>query len=247
MVKITLSDTVICIPPYISTSWNNIKSVHIDDNKSLVFILNDSSKIAIPDLSAEVVQTVFEKHAMAMEKNNRGGGPIIEGNKQNQERLTNLLSKFLKLFSSNQFMGLPIQIGVENSNGIVPIMSHDPTQSNAPDLPKEILDKISTMVQSFEDIESDIIPKPVENCNCIYCQIARAIYGQLGNGQEKDEEVTEEDLKFKEWDIEQTGEKLYQVSNPLDQNEKYTVYLGETLGCTCGKKNCEHIRVVLKS
>ena len=62
-----------------------------------------------------------------------------------------------------------------------------------------------------------------------------------------EEEITEDDLKFRNWDIRQTADKLYAVTNPLDENEHYSVFLGTPLGCTCGEKNCEHIRAVLNS
>ena len=61
------------------------------------------------------------------------------------------------------------------------------------------------------------------------------------------EEVTDEDLKFRTWDIKQPGKKLYLVTNPLDNNENYNVFLGKPVGCTCGQKYCEHIKAVLNS
>jgi hypothetical protein len=64
---------------------------------------------------------------------------------------------------------------------------------------------------------------------------------------EEIEEVSDEDLKFRDWEIKQTAEQLYTVTNPLDANEHYNVFLGSPLGCTCGDKNCEHIRAVLTS
>ena len=35
--------------------------------------------------------------------------------------------------------------------------------------------------------------------------------------------------------------------DPLDPNEHYNVFLGTPLGCTCGEKDCEHIRAVLST
>ncbi|NGX33463.1 MAG: hypothetical protein K1060chlam4_01531, partial [Candidatus Anoxychlamydiales bacterium] len=40
---------------------------------------------------------------------------------------------------------------------------------------------------------------------------------------------------------------LYRVTNPLDENEHYSVFLKDPIGCTCGKKNCEHVKAVLNS
>jgi hypothetical protein len=61
------------------------------------------------------------------------------------------------------------------------------------------------------------------------------------------EEISDDDLKFRDWEIAQTEANLYSVTNPLDPSEHYSVFLGEPLGCTCGSKNCEHIKAVLKS
>jgi len=93
------------------------------------------------------------------------------------------------------------------------------------------------------------IPKGEPHCNCPYCQIANAMQGTVSEVEEKEveEEVTEDDLKFREWDIKQEGDKLYIVTNPLDADEHYQVFLGTPVGCTCGQKNCEHIRTVLSS
>jgi hypothetical protein len=62
-----------------------------------------------------------------------------------------------------------------------------------------------------------------------------------------EEEVSPHELKFREWDIQQAGDKLYNVSNPFDKGEQYQVYLGNPVGCTCGKSKCEHIVAVLNS
>ena len=63
----------------------------------------------------------------------------------------------------------------------------------------------------------------------------------------QEEEVTDRDLSFQQWAIEQTGDKLFCVTNKLDRLEKYNVFLGDPVGCTCGIQGCEHILAVLKS
>jgi hypothetical protein len=69
----------------------------------------------------------------------------------------------------------------------------------------------------------------------------------LETAPQEPEEVLPEDLKFKDWEIVQKGDQIYEVISPLDKNEHYQVFLGTPLGCTCGAKNCEHIRAVLNS
>ena len=92
------------------------------------------------------------------------------------------------------------------------------------------------------------LPKPEDNCNCMHCQVSRALQIGMGiNPENLDEAVDEQDLKFRDWDILEEGAHLYRVTNPLDENEHYSVFLKDPIGCTCGKKNCEHIKAVLNS
>jgi hypothetical protein len=90
--------------------------------------------------------------------------------------------------------------------------------------------------------------KSESHCNCIHCQIAKS-FNQSSQHPEQhiDEDITEDDLRFQQWDITQTGDKMFTVVNRLDNREKYNVYLGQPVGCTCGKTGCEHILAVLKS
>lgn len=121
-------------------------------------------------------------------------------------------------------------------------MQHNPTQANSPDLPPEALEKIYGIAKILGVNDLSSIQKPEPHCNCPYCQISRVFYEGAEEG-----DLLETDLSFRTWNIEQSGEKLYQVTNPLNPDEHYSVYLGEPLGCTCGLKNCEHIRAVLNS
>ena len=83
----------------------------------------------------------------------------------------------------------------------------------------------------------------------MHCQIMRIMREDQEEATDNshEEEVTAEDLRFREWDIEHSGDHLFVVSNPLNQQEQYNVFLGKPVGCTCGQPNCEHIRAVLNS
>ena len=125
-----------------------------------------------------------------------------------------------------------------------------------PDLPSEVLEKIATVIHSLGLKDPDMFPKPEPHCNCMHCQLARVIHKGMDEGGDKDdeeeffhedEEITDDDLRFREWDIEQVSENLYSVSNPFDSDEKYNVFLGNPVGCTCGQEDCEHIKAVLRS
>ena len=125
-------------------------------------------------------------------------------------------------------------------------MQHNPDQANLPPMSPEVLKKITMIARVFGLEDTSALPKAEPHCNCVYCQVARSLHGEEASF-EQIEEVSDEDLKFRNWEIAQTGEKLYCVTNPLDTNEHYNVFLGTPLGCTCGSKNCEHIRAVLNS
>ncbi|HEY5259597.1 MAG TPA: hypothetical protein VIJ46_03040, partial [Rhabdochlamydiaceae bacterium] len=95
--------------------------------------------------------------------------------------------------------------------------------------------------------DTSLLPNPEPNCNCMHCQVAKAFHQEVGPTIDIDEEVSSDDLKFRTWDINQTTDKLYLVTNPLDAKEQYNVFLGDPMGCTCGDNHCEHIRAVLSS
>ena len=126
---------------------------------------------------------------------------------------------------------------------------------NAPDLPAEILEKIASIAKIIAPEDQNSLPKSEPHCNCFYCQVSRAIQAGLihheagAKPQEEpnEEPISDEDLSFQQWDILQASDNLYTVINRLDTQEKYNVFLGQPVGCTCGKLACEHILAVLKS
>jgi hypothetical protein len=133
---------------------------------------------------------------------------------------------------------------LRNTGAIDPMaMEHNPQQANLPPLPTKLLEKIATLVKTLGIDGFTLISPPEPHCNCTYCQLARTVQ----QPQEIEEEVTDEDLKFRNWDVKPSGNQLYSVSNPLDETEHYTVFLGSPIGCTCGSKSCEHIRAALDS
>src|SRR6185436_17460112 len=103
------------------------------------------------------------------------------------------------------------------------LLHHNPEQAESPDLPPDVLDKIAQLSKTLGIDDPNVIPKPEPHCNCMRCQIARAMQKGLNdegqNKEEQEEVVTDEELKFRTWDVVQTGEKLYLVSNPIDNKE----------------------------
>ncbi len=218
-----INEKILNIPPYISTAWDNINTIFSDNNNNIIINLNDGSKITIPNLHGEIIEEIFDVHAKFIEKKNS---------------ITSTLKFQTPLL--NDPLG-----GLESMSSA---MQHNPEQKDAPNLPPDLLKKIAGLAKIFSDETSLEMPKPEQNCNCVYCQIAKALnIGSGINPENLDEAVSEEELKFKLWDIEEIDEKLFTITNPLDSNEHYNVYLGNPIGCTCGKKDCEHIKAVLNS
>lgn len=143
----------------------------------------------------------------------------------------------------------PIGFKIGTPDGVFQAFEHNPELSNSPNIPDEVLDKIVESTEALPQEQLQNLPLGEEGCNCFFCQIMNAIHGkdEINTIESIEEEVKIEELTFREWDIVQTGEKLYSVTKTNDPTEKYTVFLGDPIGCTCGKNQCEHILSVLKS
>lgn len=222
-----INNRILSIPPFISTSWDNVASLHMENEHTMKVALHDGSYISLTNLDKETIEKIFLFHGKSIEE------PSMETDNPFDMDINN--------------SGMVLS-GMENFTGM---MQHDPSQKGAPNLPPELLEKISAMGKALGiDTDTFNIPESEGDCNCPYCQISRAVHGIEGSAEEEiteDEEVSKEELTFREWDIVQKNDKLYEVSNPFNNNEKYSVYLGDPIGCTCGKNNCEHILAVLKS
>jgi hypothetical protein len=232
---------LLSIPPYISTSWKNIASLHVEYENNILFLivnLINGTRIAIPNLDKSIIEIVFNTHAKYLEQ------------EQTSSRSANPL-KQLGFPQLDQMIAVdfPMQAGF-SLNNMGSVLQHNSEQANTPDLPPDLLEKVSSLAKTIGVDDPRAIPQPEPHCNCFYCQIARAMrlgIEEKGQEKEKEEIVSDEDLKFRTWDISQAGDKLFTVTNPIDAKEHYSVYLGDPLGCTCGQNHCEHIRAVLNS
>lgn len=234
-----INQDVLSIPPYISTSWRNISALHLEGS-DLIVTLQNGVTISIPNQRPEVLEEIFTVHALHIEEQ--------EVKSKETKKPDRRKSKSEKGFFDFNFAIGPEIGGI---GGINSIAEHNQEHANAPDLPAELLEKIAqiTGALGLDPNQSDNMPKAEPHCNCFYCQIARALRGEKRDedSAKDDDMVSDDDLKFKEWEIEDKGENLYIVSNPLDKCEHYQVYLGTPIGCTCGKSSCEHVQAVLKS
>ncbi|MEL7431765.1 MAG: hypothetical protein AAGI90_04450 [Chlamydiota bacterium] len=222
-----MNEKFLSIPPYITTAWTNVQSLYVqkeqDTTSFLVIELkNGTTAIRIPDLSQATIDQAFHYHTKFLEQEE---SPI----------LTSSQGPLFKLGS----------IGLGSLDQLGSAMQHNPEQMHAPDLPQEFLKKVGDIAKALGMEKPDQLPKPEPHCNCPYCQVANAL--QKPGAFEEEELVSDEELRFRVWDVEQTSDQLYVVTNPLDKMEKYNVFLGNPIGCTCGQKNCEHIKTVLNS
>lgn len=266
-----ITSKILHYPPYISTRWNFVQAIYLK-GEQLVVCLKDHSVIEIPGLSPDMLEVIFDAHADFLEAERSpqtGLKDRLPRPRESAVTAPDALPPFPFLQNpENLFIsGLPahmadagseatMRVGFGSIENLGAAMHHNSAQANMPDLPSEILTKIAAVAKIVAPDDVQSMPKPEPHCNCTYCQIARAVHQGAENGQEAapppageqtDEEVSDAELSFQQWEIAQTGERLYSVVNRLDSHEKYSVYLGHPVGCTCGKEGCEHILAVLKS
>ncbi len=240
-----ITPKIFSLPPYISTTWNHVIAIHMKET-TLVVSLVDGDFIEIPGLKGEIIDQIFASHAAFIENE-------IAEDAEDQAQVA--LNKIVKsnphpLLSKEGMIDHPFKIGFAALDGFGGVLQHNPTQSESPDIPQEVLQKIAAIAKIIALDDPNSLPKAEPHCNCMHCQISRAIEGETiekKNPKIEEPQVADNELGFCQWDIEQTGEQMFVVTNRLDQIEKYSVYLGHPVGCTCGKSGCEHILAVLKS
>ena len=230
-----INEKILNLHPYISTEWKNVASLHVKNSEIgplLVVELNSGTQVEVPYLQDKEIENIFTFHGKSIE-----------------EKASNLNS-LKRNFPPFNFKLIP---GFEQVSSV---LQHDIAQSQTPDFPLELLEQVSALSKTFGVDELSSLPKPEPHCNCPHCQIMRAMHNSEKSPNsiaipmgEKEETISEADLRFRSWDIvkSKTASDLYTVTNPLDTNEHYTVFLGKPIGCTCGNNTCEHIKAVLQS
>lgn len=228
---------VLSIPPYISTPWSNVSLItsQVDGNEAslVIHLIDQDKKVIIPGLSNQKIEAIFREHEEFL--SNEANCP--QNSSMDENKLDQMINVSLKALGEG---GDPMMFSIQ----------HNPAQKNLPSIPSQLLQKIVTAGQMFGIDKSDLPNNPEPHCNCFHCQVARVVNGDSGEKEElsdDDEVVSDDDLKFRLWDIQQEGDELYYVSNPTNDKEVYKVFLGTPICCTCGKQNCEHIKAVLNS
>lgn len=239
-----INEKIISIPPYISTHWGQISAIHMK-GASLAITLNDGDGINIPNLTADTIDTIFRFHAEHLDSQLPSQLPFPFASKNLQKE-----TSFKPFENFQETSESPFRLAFGSlEGGVGSALQHNPAQANSPDLPPEILQKISAIAKIISPEDAQSLPKAEPNCNCFHCQIAKAMSPVQSNMKEEpaEEIISDEELQFQQWEIQQAGDKLFTVINRLDSKERYSVFLGHPVGCTCGKQGCEHMVAVLKS
>ncbi len=262
-----INASIFYFPPYISTTWDTISTLSTFDD-TLVITLKNNQQIKIPALHFDLIELIFTSHAAFLEIAKKTSKEHSSLNDQETKSLDNFqektphlstendkksLSSFPFLTSITSHSDLSFKVGPHMLDGLG-VMQHNPNQASSPDIPEEILKKITAIAKIVVPDEPHLLPQAEPHCNCLFCQISRAITQELTVECEIDHQeefseikVPNEELQFCQWEISQINDNLYHVTNRMDDQEKYSVFLGDPLGCTCGISGCEHIVAVLKS
>jgi hypothetical protein len=236
-------------PPYISTSWKQVAAVHMSEN-TLIITLQNADIVRISGLTPKEIDSIFKAHADFLEKESIPWDITAFPTSSSSQNLPPFAQALL---SSDITNDSPFRFGIANIDGLASALEHNQAKANMPDLPAEMIQKIAAIAKIVAPTESRDFPKAEPHCNCMYCQIARAIvHGIEGEEtlpppKELERKAVEEVLPYQPWDIQQKGHLMYQVIDKQDPTKKFTVFLGEPMGCTCGQQGCEHLIAVLKS
>lgn len=233
-----ITNKILSIPPFISTSWNHVHSILMKDDLLLITLDSDNT-ISIPNLNPAEVAQIFTIHAS-----------IMEQQLEQQQLMVSPIQ--IQSVPMDNRVDIPFRIGIGAVDEFgSSVFQHNPAQADIPEIPLEILNKIITITKLVSPDSFQAIPPAESNCHCVHCQLSRAFHQvELGAStvvHEPEGEISDQELSFQQWAIAQTGDQLYTVTNKLDSHECYNVFLGNPVGCTCGKSNCEHIVAVLKS
>ena len=248
--KVKIDEKLICIPPFISTTWDQVSFLQSEEESetglfALTIHLTEGKTVSIPNLDSSLIDIAFSSHVHYLEKVT-SHTTQAKGGEEGKD-LSTLLQQLTGL-SPEQIGNIPIRFGISTPDSMpgMEALQHNAAHANTPDMPTEVLDKISGMIKMLSNGETSTFPKPEAHCNCPHCQVARCVHSMEKESLSTlDAPVSDEDLTFRDWEIVKKGEMLYTVINPLDSLEQYSVYLGTPVGCTCGHAGCEHIKAVL--
>jgi hypothetical protein len=143
--KVKINDRLICISPHISTTWDQIAFMQTEEdlnNNSLTLILHlmNGKMVKIPHMDSSIIDVAFAAHMKYLENSHsHKGEPSVKNPNSFFQNLMNL--------SPEQLSSIPIRFGISGIpggiDGLETAFQHNSALSNAPNLPNEIIEKIS--------------------------------------------------------------------------------------------------------
>lgn len=268
----TVTQKAFHLPPYISTSWSHVVSLHMeqeDHEQLLVVTLTNGAQICIPGLEERLLRRIFAIHAEVLEQ----GVPPSCSKPVQPEREAESARVRTQRAAPNRdtdMAGGVAELGVEGPwetqsgrLGLLDnlplsdqeiaeleqqLLDHRPELTESPDLPTALLQRMSVMGQFLHPDILEQMPRAVAGCRCPFCQLHRVLHREPPDtALPPVEEVSEQDLLFRSWIVQDCGDHLFEVTNSTDPAECYRVFVGEPVGCTCGRHGCEHVKAVLLS
>ncbi len=243
-----INEKILSIPPFISTTWGNISSIKMKATQ-VAITLKDGDTVHIPGLEKETIDLIFTTHAEQIEKNCFQESSQKKNVQEIEKKQFSSLSQ--TMFGDQNANDFPLKFGFSSLDGLNTVVQHNPQEMDAPNLPDAVLEKIGSIAKIVAPSDLTLLPKDVPNCNCFHCQITRTINQTIENELKEviasEEIVLDNELQFNQWDVEADGESVFRVTNKLDRDEQYRVFLGAPLGCNCGHANCEHIVAALRA
>ncbi|MFA6914995.1 MAG: hypothetical protein WC222_01235 [Parachlamydiales bacterium] len=227
---------VLSIPPHISTSWGHVIALHMQDENLMVY-LTDGIIVQIPNLPDSLLEQIFSVHAAYL-------------GEQTPKRQLRPIKNELDGMTATEF---PLRLGFGSmENMMASSMQHNPEQAHMPDLPSEIIDKIATIAKVVSPREVSSLPKGEPHCNCMFCQVSRAIHRHAHVDEPEivtEHKVAELPLSATDpWIVEPNENNCYNVHHRESPIEQYKVFIKDgEIGCNCGNHGCEHIIAVLRS
>ncbi|MFZ4098935.1 MAG: hypothetical protein ACOYKZ_01225 [Chlamydiia bacterium] len=217
------------LPPYISTSWQHVVSLHMEQDEEegpiLVVTLVNGTQILVPALEEPVVRQIFAVHAK-----------VLEAEQSTQEpSIAQVMTK-----------RTPTEVVADE---LETMMEHTPSQADAPPLPRDLLDRVQQLGKLMGADFVVTLPQPEPGCNCCHCQVHRALHhGLAQQAASASAPPVDEQASGSDWTIQsEEGSTAFHVIRGSDESVSYLVTLGESISCSCGQPGCEHIRAVLMS
>ncbi len=184
-----------------------------------------------------MIEAIFSAHARYLEQEEKAPAPKL------------LPGTPLSLPDSSQQLA-SFALPLKDMQGLGNVSQHNPEQADTPDLPQTGPGKIGEITKAMGI--DDLIASPQTRAP-LQLRALPDRAGNAGRCRERSRRRSRKKLSLMRNLNSARGisrrlrDKLYVVTNPLDDKEHYNVFLGDPVGCTCGHHHCDHVRAVLNS